>query len=331
MIEISDGIERRFFPGDNIERDKNIYRTRPNYVKVYEIKNEGTNDLTDYQVKVENGDFSGDIGFLSDRFSRLYYWKETSNKVWVKVPSIPGSSTKTIYMYYGNPSASSESNGTAVFEFFDDFKGTSLDTNKWGIDDAGGGGYHSVANSSVHLVHPDHASGGWQGYYAIYSKDAYLFEQPAIIESRIKPLQSTSTNHDDEETIRLEKYDNQGISLLTSFTYYSWRWTLKENQDRTAGYQAYPAGFVTGSESYHNVWLIHKVVIDDSQTAKIYFDDNEKGSTTIDWSDSTRIVFHVCRASGGDGDAELYVDWVRVRKYASPEPTIQYLGDVSIL
>ncbi|NIA04025.1 MAG: DUF2341 domain-containing protein, partial [Nitrospiraceae bacterium] len=36
--------------------------------------------------------------------------------VWLKVPSIPASSNKTIYMYYGNPSASSESNATSVFE-----------------------------------------------------------------------------------------------------------------------------------------------------------------------------------------------------------------------
>ena len=34
-------------------------------------------------------------------------------------------------MYYGNPSATDESNGDAVFEFFDDFEGTSLDTSKW--------------------------------------------------------------------------------------------------------------------------------------------------------------------------------------------------------
>jgi len=296
------------------------------------------NALTDYQILVQlntsNFDFSkanpdgSDIRFVDeDDTTKLSYWIEEWNassqtaRIWVNVTSIPAGE-KTIYLYYDNSNAVSESDGEAVFEFFDDFEGTSLDANKWGIDDGSGGGYHSVANSAVHLVHPDHTSGGWQGYYAIYSKDGYLFELPAIVETRIKPLQSTSTGHDDEETVRLERHDNQGISLLTSFTNHtSYRWMLKENQDRTAGYQA-SGGFASGTESYHNVWLTHKIVIDSSQTATVYFDDSEKGSTTIDWSGSTRIVFHVCRASSGDGDAELYVDWIRVRKYTSLEPSI---------
>jgi len=59
----------------------------------------------------------GDIRFTdSDATTLLNYWIESgcnsaSTKIWVKVPSIPASSTKTIYVYYGNPSATSASNG----------------------------------------------------------------------------------------------------------------------------------------------------------------------------------------------------------------------------
>jgi len=58
----------------------------------------------------------------------LNYWieeytEESSATVWVKVPSIPESGVKTIYMYYGNSTVESESDGDAVFEFFDDFLG----------------------------------------------------------------------------------------------------------------------------------------------------------------------------------------------------------------
>ena len=67
--------------------------------------------------------------------SEINYWIENftneSAIIWVKVPFIPKTSNTTIYMYYGNPSATSESNGDAVFKFFDDFEGTSLDTSKW--------------------------------------------------------------------------------------------------------------------------------------------------------------------------------------------------------
>jgi len=295
----------------------------------------GGEKLSDFQVKciLTSSDIpfeklradKQDLLFIDNNNELIPYWIEeaTDSKIilWLKFTEIiPGETV--FWLYYGCGNFRGFGNAALVFDFFDDFSGDDLDTEKWGVEDAGGNGWHSISGSTLRVVHPDHASGGWQGYYAVYLKDGHLFSPPAIIESKIKTMQSTSDGHDDEETVRLEKHDNQSISLLTSFTNYNWRWTLKENQDRTAGLQAYPEGFISGDESYHNMWLIHRVVIDDSQTAKIYFNDSEKGSTTIDWSDSTRIVFHVCRASSGDGDAEMHVDWIRVRKYSEVDPQI---------
>lgn len=64
----------------------------------------------------------GDIRFTdTDGTTQLSYWIEpntcnTQNtKIWVKVPLIPGGSTKMIYVYYGNPSATSVSSSAAVF------------------------------------------------------------------------------------------------------------------------------------------------------------------------------------------------------------------------
>ena len=96
----------------------------------------GTNTLTNYQVQVSVTHDSGmqsdfdDIRFTdSDGTTLLDYWLETSTTsvsaiFWVEVPSIAASSTATIYMYYGNSSATSTSNGIATFEErgFDDFE-----------------------------------------------------------------------------------------------------------------------------------------------------------------------------------------------------------------
>jgi alpha-tubulin suppressor-like RCC1 family protein len=67
----------------------------------------------------------GDIRFTdSDAQTQLSYWIESgcnsaaNTRIWVKVPSIPASSTKTIYVYYGNPSATSQSNGYSTFLAF---------------------------------------------------------------------------------------------------------------------------------------------------------------------------------------------------------------------
>jgi hypothetical protein len=101
-------------------------------------------DLTQYQVKLSvsyvtskmKSDFSDMRFTANDGLSLIPFWIESytpssSATVWVKVPSIPASGSATIYMYYGNPSAASASNGTATFEFFDDFSGSTLNSNKW--------------------------------------------------------------------------------------------------------------------------------------------------------------------------------------------------------
>jgi hypothetical protein len=62
----------------------------------------------------------------ADGRTALPFWIEkwnpsaTGATVWVNVPSIPASG-ETLYFYYGNPSATSASNGNATFDFFDDF------------------------------------------------------------------------------------------------------------------------------------------------------------------------------------------------------------------
>jgi hypothetical protein len=117
------------------------------YRRPITISNTQNNTLTDYQVNVifntasliSSGKMRSDCGDIrftdSDGITLLNYWLEsgcntTSTKIWVKVPSIP-SGSKTIYVYYGNPSATSQSNGGATFIFFDDFSGSSIDTTKW--------------------------------------------------------------------------------------------------------------------------------------------------------------------------------------------------------
>ncbi|MGB9833122.1 MAG: DUF2341 domain-containing protein, partial [Caldisericum exile] len=122
------------------------------------------NALTNYQVLITLDTASlisagkmrsdgGDIRFTdSDGTTLIDYWVESgintaNTKIWVKVPSIPASSTKTIYVYYGNPSASSASNidntmdtGLRAFYYdgtnFNTYEGTCVDTNapnyNWG-------------------------------------------------------------------------------------------------------------------------------------------------------------------------------------------------------
>jgi alpha-tubulin suppressor-like RCC1 family protein len=97
--------------------------------------NNPSSDLSNYQVLVNLNTESlissgkmrsdcGDIRFTdSDGLTQLNYWLESgcnsdNTRIWVKVPYIPARSTKTIYVYYGNPSATSLSNGINTFLAF---------------------------------------------------------------------------------------------------------------------------------------------------------------------------------------------------------------------
>jgi len=118
-------------------------------------------DQTDYQIKfivyydsiVNHNDIQnnmifcdescrtdfGDIRFTNEDNVPLSYWIEkqvdSSYAVfWVKVDTILAApELKKINIYYGKEDATSLSNGDDTFLFFDDFNGTSLDTNKWDV------------------------------------------------------------------------------------------------------------------------------------------------------------------------------------------------------
>jgi hypothetical protein len=92
-------------------------------------------------------DFS-DLRFVyynssSSQNSEMPYWTDTNAtgqwaRIWIKAEYVQGGTVSTVYMYYGNPSAASKSDPDSVFDFFDDFNGGAIDTNKWTVDDPTG-------------------------------------------------------------------------------------------------------------------------------------------------------------------------------------------------
>ena len=112
---------------------------------------------TDYQIKIVVNNASGidggetvflanksredfgDIRFVADDGkTNLSYYIETldpgkSATFWVKLSSDLSASDATIWMYYGNSAAVSESSGLNTFPVFDDFEGASVDISQWTI------------------------------------------------------------------------------------------------------------------------------------------------------------------------------------------------------
>ena len=79
----------------------------------------------------------GDIRFLDKNGSVLPFWinpekyNSTAAEIWVKVNTIAAAQVDTIYLFYGEASSLTLSNGDLTFELFDDFIGSTINASKW--------------------------------------------------------------------------------------------------------------------------------------------------------------------------------------------------------
>jgi len=114
--------------------------------------------LTDFAVYLAvaydsdmNSDFA-DLRFVDeDHTTVLAHWtnnvvSSTSAECWIEVPNIPASSAKTIYVYYGNASASSTSDIHGPFLFGDDFEDGGWTAANWTV----GNGTWNVTGGHLH-------------------------------------------------------------------------------------------------------------------------------------------------------------------------------------
>lgn len=140
----------------------------------------------------ENFDFDlartdgGDIRFTnSDGKNELYYWIEEYDSIlreagiWVRMPDLPDSSRKAIYLYYGNPAAISAANRDSTFMYFhEDFSSLRIDwENDWDTDDG--------EDLSKRYYHVDRSTKGYlvrdrKSFYADTEHD-YFKQQVAQI------------------------------------------------------------------------------------------------------------------------------------------------------
>jgi hypothetical protein len=286
------------------------------------IDNPGSG-LTNYQVKVQvayNSDMQlnfDDIRFTaSNGTTLLSYWRESytaavSAIFWVKVPSVPAGSS-TVYMYYGNAVANSTSDGASTFEFFDDFSSglgkwtiDPQNTDKVYIDDVNG-------NAAPALRHDPDSSQTKNGYFdtrlitssytmqnGVIEYDVYLAGAPRIIHQlgfRVNSLSFTNGY-----CWRMQNATADGGWLR--FNNGSWS-KIGTNWGPTTG----------------GVWHSMKLEISGTNF-KAYID----GGSAISVTDTTKqtadyLVSHVHGVSLTSSSYVL-VDNVRVRQYASQEPT----------
>jgi hypothetical protein len=304
------------------------------YRRAITISNTGTQVLTDYQVLITIDTQSlitagkmktdcGDIRFVdSDGRTMLSYWIEsgcnsTTTKIWVKVPSIPASSSRTIYVYYGNASATSASNPHATMFIYEDYT----------IPPMGffaGSATYSSTNKWVQLT-PNSGNRTGYLYYPKVPKNPIGFYAKFYI---------WAGGGNGGDAMWLGAYDTDYTSTEEDKVNGGYHFTYDEYQNRicfTKSTSSNGAGIVCASETTigNSSWHLAEIYFwyDGSQArARIYYD----GALKVDSSDTSvqsnvisgagQIIFGG-RTGGSYNFHRIGNGLLYVVKYTSPEPS----------
>jgi len=233
-----------------------------------------------------------DLRFANSTDALLPYWLESDNRAWVRVPQVP-SGASTIYAYYGNVSVTSASNGTNTFLFFDDFDGTSLDTAKWALS--------GTVNVS--------------GSIASFNVDL----------TNIQSLAAFNVNTTLETLTSLPSapaYSWFGFSDVSGFG------NGQNELDISNGGGQYIQSRLTGvwgtslSIASYTGFRKWKIIRKSTTNALFYVDD-----ISLLQDRTVTVPMGALKVNFQRSASSLAVDWVLVRKYASPEPTTSLLAE----
>ncbi|MBI5361327.1 MAG: DUF2341 domain-containing protein [Planctomycetes bacterium] len=234
-----------------------------------------------------------DIRFTDSSGNEIPYWMEKDGACWVKPAGIP-TGLSSIYMYYGNASSKSTSNGTAVFDFFDDFLTNPSST--WTNDGAGSWSWDN--------------SNGW---YVASTNTGY----PQVRTASQIPLANLAVGWKWRTTI----YPEGGVKLRYNGTDTYYRFIQMGWNNVTS---AIRSKIGTGSETDIST-------ASDSGTVAAWYKGEARafGNALESYRDDALINAINDSAISAAGQVTLtnyytngvyYVDYVYARQYVSPEP-----------
>lgn len=270
--------------------------------------------LLNYQINLtidyEDGmqsDFD-DLRFVAGDGSELPYWTldktdGVSVDIWVNVSSIPAGSS-TIYIYYGNGAATSRSDGDRTFDFFDDFS----DLDKW--TQYGKGEITATTHDGRSVVKFGGCNEGR------ISTDIQVSGNMSI-ERMIKNYGGASDCDDwcgviAQRGRRVGGYSDKHINKFAG--------TTGDNPaSQRHGIWNYYSGSKTSSTGTGTVtqdWKLHSITRLGTTIESIYC-----GETISITPPNVLTAGYVQIMNDADGvNRGVYVDWIRVRRYAANEP-----------
>ncbi len=250
----------------------------------------------------------GDLRFTnSDATTLLDYWIESgcntsTTKVWVKIPSLSATASKTMYMYYGNSSATTAESPTNVFPLFDDFNGSSLDS-KWTAT-----GSTSVSGGALTI------STG-----SVYTPSNSYYSMPGmIVESKLH-WTSTATQYGGLVSANRSTLSNfnSASDSLTSLSITTGNNLAAYGADGTTTTYNLANGIVQFAPVVNTEYIIG---LANTSSQLVYYKDRAiNTSVTGNWSASAyTILGYFTGGSGGTiAISPQVMDWVLARQYVT--------------
>lgn len=288
-----------------------------------------TNFQPNFQSKVVipyspsmQADFA-DIRFYDETDTKeLPYWIESKEDgvtatVWFKTGG-----NNTVSLYFGNPTAAGQSNGDTVFELFDDFEDGIMDTGKWlyeGVTEVTGKAYASSEDE------------GWKYLRSIKSfGDNVLVEFDRQVVGN-KTGQGTIFSGFYDAAAVHPKAEATALSAGTKHIGFGEGWcadglTCAEQADGSSRDGA-SIGLASDGDGVFNL-----VIRRSGNDSYFFAEDSVAASytTTLNTyapsSTSMDIFLGVADISDQNGPVALYVDTIRIRKYAATEPVVDIGG-----
>jgi len=349
------------------------WNTSWSYRQLINISNTA-GDLTNYQVRLDldssnvgsNFDWSNngdDIRFANSTDDELYFWIEDWNSssqkatIWVNVTSLPNNTNTTIYMYYGNPSASSASDVNSTFiREIDGLKGS------WHFDEGSG----TTAYDSSGNEHPATLYNGvsWEtgkfGYALKFDgSDDYVDISSTLLSNSEKTIsfwvKIDDVSQDDQFLISFYKDGNNRFHIQYDTSNSAVHFFIENANSVSSDYSSSQAYTTLQDGEWHQiVWVgtttSNSVYIDNTEITDIagdigfptidsgdifigayasadpptkYFTDGIIDETKIfNKSLSTDEISDIYNYYGYT--TENYPNKVLVKKYTDPEPTVSF-------